>query len=35
MEILVLNGTYRPEGTTTALARAFMEGARQGILFEK
>ncbi len=28
MEILVLNGTYRPEGTTTALARAFMEGAR-------
>ncbi|MFH0800950.1 MAG: flavodoxin family protein [bacterium] len=28
MKILVLNGTYRPEGTTTELARSFMEGAR-------
>ncbi len=26
MQILVINGTYRPEGTTTELARAFMEG---------
>lgn len=30
MKILVLNGTYRPNGTTTDLARAFMEGARAG-----
>lgn len=28
MKILVLNGSYRPEGTTTELARAFMEGAQ-------
>lgn len=28
MKILVLNGSHRPEGTTTELARAFMEGAR-------
>ncbi len=28
MKILVLNGTYRPTGTTTELVRAFMEGAR-------
>ena len=27
MKILVLNGTYRPDGTTTALAREFMAGA--------
>jgi multimeric flavodoxin WrbA len=27
MKILVLNGTYRPDGTTTKLARSFMEGA--------
>ncbi|MFH1037455.1 MAG: flavodoxin family protein [PVC group bacterium] len=30
MKILVLNGTYRPDGTTTELARSFMEGARAG-----
>lgn len=28
MKILVLNGAYRPEGTTVALARSFLEGAR-------
>jgi len=28
MKILILNGTYRPDGTTTELARSFMEGAR-------
>lgn len=28
MKILVINSTYRPEGTTTELARAFMDGAR-------
>ncbi len=28
MNILVINGTSRPEGTTTELARAFMEGAQ-------
>jgi multimeric flavodoxin WrbA len=27
MKILVLNSTYRPNGTTTELARSFMEGA--------
>jgi len=27
MKILVLNGAYRPNGTTTQLARSFMEGA--------
>ena len=29
MKILVLNGAYRPEGTTTQLARAFMDGAKK------
>lgn len=28
VKILVVNGTYRPHGTTTDLARSFMEGAR-------
>ena len=28
MKILVLNGTYRPDGTTTELIRSFMEGAK-------
>lgn len=28
MKILVLNGTYRPNGTTAELARSFMEGAK-------
>jgi multimeric flavodoxin WrbA len=28
MKILILNGTYRIEGTTTELARSFMEGAK-------
>ncbi len=28
MKILVLNGTYRPHGTTTELVRSFEEGAR-------
>lgn len=28
MKILVLNGSYRPEGTTTELARSFMAGAQ-------
>ncbi len=28
MKILVLNGAYRPGGTTTELARIFMEGAK-------
>jgi multimeric flavodoxin WrbA len=30
MKIVVINGTYRPNGTTTELARSFMEGARAG-----
>ncbi len=30
MNILVLNGSYRPGGTTSELARSFMEGARAG-----
>lgn len=30
MKILVLNGTYRPNGTTTGLAKSFMEGAQAG-----
>ncbi len=28
MKILVINGTYRPEGTTSELVRSFMEGVR-------
>jgi multimeric flavodoxin WrbA len=28
MKILVINGTYRPEATTTELVRSFMEGVR-------
>ncbi|MCF8142923.1 MAG: flavodoxin family protein [Deltaproteobacteria bacterium] len=28
VKIVVLNGTYRPNGTTTQLARSFMEGAK-------
>ncbi len=28
MKILVLNGAYRPQGTTTELAQSFMDGAR-------
>ncbi len=30
MKILVLNGAYRPDKTTTTLANSFMEGARAG-----
>ena len=30
MKILVLNGAYRPKGTTTELVRSFMEGATAG-----
>ena len=30
MKILVLNGAYRPQGTTTELAQSFMEGAKSG-----
>ena len=28
MKIVIINGTYRPKGTTTELSRSFMEGAR-------
>jgi multimeric flavodoxin WrbA len=30
MKILAINSTYRPEGTTTDLVRAFLEGVRSG-----
>jgi len=29
MKVIVVNGTYRPEGSTTELSRAFMEGVRE------
>ncbi|MBI5605994.1 MAG: flavodoxin family protein [Deltaproteobacteria bacterium] len=30
MKIIAINSTYRPEGTTTELVRAFMEGVKSG-----